>query len=194
MKVLLIDGGQAFAHSGGRLNHTLHDVARSTLTSLGHEVEETVIENGYDIAEEVEKQLGAEVIVYQMAGWWMGLPWTVKRYIDEVFTEGAGRIYANDGRTRSDPSKQYGSGGLMQGRRYMASLTWNAPLEAFDEPGNFFDGRGIDEVYMPFHKSQQFVGLKALPTFLATDVMKVPEVERVKAEYQAHLSRVFGQA
>lgn len=191
MKVLLIDGGQKYAHSGGRLNHSMHQVAREILTELGHELRETVIENGYDAKDEVEKYVWSEVIVYQMPGWWMGLPWTVKRYIDEVFTVGAGTIYASDGRTREDPTKQYGTGGLMQGRRYMMSLTWNAPAEAFIEPENFFDGRGVDEVYLPFHKSQSFVGLKALPTYIANDVMKVPDFDRFKSEYITHLKKIF---
>ncbi|VFS38584.1 modulator of drug activity B [Escherichia coli] len=56
----------------------------------------------------------------------MGAPWTVKKYIDDVFTEGHGTLYASDGRTRKDPSKKYGSGGLVQGKKYMLSLTWNA--------------------------------------------------------------------
>ena len=38
MNILLIDGGQNFLQSGGRLNHTLHQTARDTLTALGHEV------------------------------------------------------------------------------------------------------------------------------------------------------------
>ena len=50
-----------------------------------------------------------------MPGWWMGAPWTVKKYMDDVFTEGHGSLYASDGRTRSDASKKYGSGGLVQG-------------------------------------------------------------------------------
>ena len=45
----------------------------------------------------------------------MGAPWTVKKYIDDVFTEGHGTLYASDGRTRKDPSKKYGSGGLLTG-------------------------------------------------------------------------------
>ena len=46
----------------------------------------------------------------------MGAPWTVKKYIDDVFTEGHGTLYASDGRTRKDPSKKYGSGGLVQAK------------------------------------------------------------------------------
>ncbi|WP_422917560.1 NAD(P)H-dependent oxidoreductase [Salinicola tamaricis] len=64
----------------------------------------------------------------------------MKRYLDEVFTAGHGSLYASDGRSRQDPSRQYGSGGLLQGRRYLLSLTWNAPREAFDSPGDFSRG------------------------------------------------------
>lgn len=194
MKILLINGGKPFAHSSGELNNTLHGIAWHTLIELGHELRETVIEQGYDIDAEVQNYLWADVIVYQMPGWWMGAPWTLKRYIDEVFTAGHGSLYASDGRTRTDPSKQYGSGGLLQGRRYMLSLTWNAPIEAFDEPGNFFEGLGVDGVYFAFHKSQEFVGLAGLPSFIANDVIKAPEVERYQAEYREHLERVIGRA
>lgn len=192
MKVLLINGGKAFAHSGGELNNTLHGVAVSTLQEMGYGVRETVVDQGYNLETEVQNYLWADTIVYQMPGWWMGAPWIVKRYIDEVFTEGHGSLYASDGRSRQDPTKQYGSGGLLQGRRYMLSLTWNAPLEAFDEADNFFEGRGVDGVYFPFHKSQEFIGLEALPTFIANDVMKAPDVERDKAAYRNHLRRALG--
>lgn len=192
MKILLINGGKAFAHSGGELNNTLHNVAVSTLQEMGYEVRETVVDQGYSLETEVQNYLWADTIVYQMPGWWMGTPWIVKRYIDEVFTEGHGSLYASDGRSRQDPTKQYGSGGLLQGRRYMLSLTWNAPLEAFYEPDNFFEGRGVDGVYFPFHKSQAFIGLEALPTFITNDVMKMPDVDRDKAAYRAHLRKVLG--
>lgn len=194
MKILLLNGGKAFAHSGGRLNDTLHEAARGLLSELGHEVRETRIESGYSPEEEVSKILWADAIIYQMPGWWMGAPWTVKKYVDEVFTAGHGALYANDGRSRQDPSRHYGSGGLLQGRHYMLSLTWNAPREAFDEPDEFFEGRGVDGVYFPFHKAQEFVGLKALPTFIACDVIKSPDVERDISFYQAHLAEIFGSA
>ncbi|MGQ7173731.1 hypothetical protein ACUOCP_53485, partial [Escherichia sp. R-CC3] len=65
--------------------------------------------------------------------------------------EGHGTLYASDGRTRKDPSKKYGSGGLVQGKKYMLSLTWNAPMEAFTEKDQFFHGVGVDGVYLPDH-------------------------------------------
>ncbi|HAO74808.1 MAG TPA: NADPH quinone reductase MdaB, partial [Pseudomonas sp.] len=157
-KILLLNGGKAFAHSAGQYNATLHQAAIETLMAAGFEVRTTEIDAGYDVQQEVEKILWADALIYQMPGWWMGAPWTVKKYLDEVFTAGHGSLYANDGRTRSDASQKYGSGGLLQGKRYMISATWNAPQQAFDDPSDFFAGKGVDAVYLPFHKANEFLG------------------------------------
>lgn len=190
-KILLINGGKAFAHSQGRYNATLHDAAVAFLDRAGCDVKTTFIDGGYDIEEEVQKFLWADLVIYQMPGWWMGAPWTVKKYLDEVLTAGHGSLYANDGRTRSDASQKYGSGGLIHGKKYMLSLTWNAPQQAFDDPTDFFEAKGVDAVYFPFHKAHAFLGMSALPTFLCTDVMKVPNIERDVARYEQHLAEVI---
>ena len=194
MNILLIDGGKAFAHSAGRLNHTLHQIARDTLSALGHQVRETVIDDGYDIQQEVEKFQWMDAVIWQMPGWWMHEPWTVKKYIDEVFTVGAGTLYTSDGRHRVSPTEGYGTGGLLQGRRHMLSLTWNAPREAFTREGDFFEGVGVDALYMHFHKAHEFMGTTQLPTFVCYDVIKNPQVEQDLADYTAHLNEVFGRA
>jgi len=104
MNILLIDGGQAFSFTGGRLNHTLQQTARETLSALGHAIKETVIEDGYDKEAEVEKWLWMDAVIWQMPGWWMGEPWTVKKYVDEVFSAGVGegKLVAS----RRTPSRQ----------------------------------------------------------------------------------------
>lgn len=191
--ILLINGMKKYGHANGELNTTLHNLAKETLSSLGYSLHEAIIDHGYDIQQEIQHYLWADVVIYQMPGWWMGEPWIVKKYIDEVFTEGHGTLYANDGRSRSDNSKKYGSGGLIQGKKYMLSLTWNAPQEAFDDPEQFFHGQGIDGVYMHFHKANQFLGMTALPTFLCTNVIKQPDVARDIARYKTHLQQIFGK-
>lgn len=52
--------------------------------------------------------------------------------------------------------QKYGSGGLIHDKKYMLSLTWNAPMEAFNDADQFFHGVGVDGVYLPFHKANQF--------------------------------------
>ncbi len=79
MNILLLNGGKAFAHSHGELNRTLHETARITLAAMGHQVRETVIDQGYDIEAEVENFLWMDAVVWQMPGWWMGEPWIVKK-------------------------------------------------------------------------------------------------------------------
>jgi len=189
--ILLINGAKTFAHSNGQLNDTLTELAQEVLSDLGHQVQVTRAESEYDAKAEVEKFLWADSVIYQMPGGWMGAPWTVKKYIDDVFTEGHGSLYANDGRSRSDASKKYGSGGLIHDKNYMLSLTWNAPMDAFNDAEQFFHGVGVDGVYLPFHKANQFLGMQTLPTFIVNDVIKAPEVEAYMAQYRDHLTQVF---
>ena len=189
--ILLINGAKTFAHSNGQLNDTLTELAQEVLSGLGHQVQVTRADSEYDAKAEVEKFLWADTVIYQMPGWWMGAPWTVKKYIDDVFTEGHGSLYANDGRSRADASKKYGSGGLIHDKNYMLSLTWNAPMDAFNDSEQFFHGVGVDGVYLPFHKANQFLGMQTLPTFIVNDVIKAPEVEAYMAQYREHLTQVF---
>lgn len=189
--ILLINGAKTFAHSNGQLNDTLTQLAQEVLSGLGHQVQVTRADSEYDAKAEVEKFLWADTVIYQMPGWWMGAPWTVKKYIDDVFTEGHGSLYASDGRSRADASKKYGSGGLIHDKNYMLSLTWNAPMDAFNDAEQFFHGVGVDGVYLPFHKANQFLGMQTLPTFIVNDVIKAPEVEAYMAQYRDHLTQVF---
>ena len=71
-KVLLINAKKQFGHSAGDLNQHMSDVAKNHLQHLGLSVKTTLVEQGYNIDEEVEKILWADVIIYQMPGWWMG--------------------------------------------------------------------------------------------------------------------------
>lgn len=189
---LLLNGGKKFANSEGRLSATLQEVAKESLQSLGLKVLETHIDKGYDVKEEVQKLLDSDVWIYQMPGWWMGEPWIVKKYIDEVYIAGAGKFFSNDGRSSKEPTKNYGTGGLLQGKKYMFSLTWNAPLEAFTDKNEFFGGVGVDGVYLHLHKAHEFLGMQALPTFICNDVVKNPQVEKYKADYKTHLNKIFG--
>lgn len=89
--ILIINGAKKFAHSNGQLNDTLTEVADGTLRDLGHDVRIVRAESDYDVKAEVQNFLWADVVIWQMPGWWMGAPWTVKKYIDDVFTEGTAR-------------------------------------------------------------------------------------------------------
>ncbi len=44
-----------------------------------------------------------------------------KKYMDDVYTLGHGYLYANDGRTRQNQSKQYGTGAYFMEKVYSFS-------------------------------------------------------------------------
>ena len=107
----------------------------------------------------------------------MSIPWGFKKYIDEVYMSGHGKLTTGDGRSSAAPEKGYGRGGLLKSR-YMLVTTWNAPKGAFNDKAEFFEGKSVDGVFFNFHKCQQFCGMKKLPSFSCHDVMKNPDVGR----------------
>ncbi|EAJ4501660.1 NAD(P)H-dependent oxidoreductase [Campylobacter upsaliensis] len=189
MQALLINGSKKFGNDGTRLNATLQSVAKEELESKGYKVLETIIDKGYKVEEELKKIADSHLIIYQMPAWWMGEPWIVKKYIDEVYLAGVGVLFANDGRSRADESLKYGSGGLAQDKRVMLSVTWNAPKEAFAESNGFFEGVGVEGVYLHLRKAHEFCGMEWLPIFMCNDVVKNPQVRQYISEYKAHLQK-----
>jgi modulator of drug activity B len=192
--VLIINAHQFYEGiSSGKLNSTMADVIRKEMEQRGAEVQETVIEAGYDINAEVDKHVWADLIILQSPVFWFGMPWIYKKYVDEVFTAGLmqQRLLSDDGRTRDDPSQQYGTGGKMQGKRYMMSLTWNAPQEAFGDPQQvLFEGKSVDDVFVSNTANYKFCGAEVLPAFSSHDVMKQADIEGDIARLREHLAAV----
>lgn len=196
MNVFIINGGQTFAHSGGMFNNTLTRWTVEVMKEKGFAYRVTNINDAFDPLAEVENFKWADVIIYHTPIWWFQLPNGMKRYIDEVFTAGHDNgIYRNDGRSRKNPDVNYGTGGLMQGKRYMVTTSWNAPQTAFTLEGEFFDRHTVDEgVLFGFHKMNQFVGMTRIEGFHFHDLEKNATPERI-AEYHkayvAHINRVI---
>ena len=170
-KVLILNGLQYNDVEGkGELTQSYIDCAKSFFEENNFEVKYTHIEKGYEIKDEVEKFQWADYVLFQFPVYWMGLPWISKKYFDETFTQDV--HYTSDGRSRSDASKLYGSGGLMQDKKYMLSLTYNCPDIAFSNKDSFFDGLSLDEANVATHKIFQFCGLKPLETYSVHDIFK----------------------
>lgn len=196
MKVFIINGGQVFGHSGGQFNNTLNTWTKGFLEDNGFEVRTTNINDTFDPYQEVENFKWADIIIYHMPIWWFQVPNRLKKYIDEVFTAGHNNgMYKSDGRSRTNPSINYGTGGLMQGKLYMVNTTWNAPDTAFTLPGEFFEQKSVDDgVLFGFHKMNQFVGMEKLQGFHFHDLEKNATVDRIKrygALYSAHLAKAL---
>ena len=195
-KVFIINGGQHFAHSGGTFNKTLTNWTQNFLTENLFEVKVTDINNDFIPIEEVENFKWANLIVYNMPIWWFQVPNRLKKYIDEVFTAGHGNgIYKSDGRSHKNPAINYGTGGLMHGKKYMVNTTWNAPDAAFTLPGEFFDETSVDDgVLFGFHRMNAFTGMDKIQGYHFHDLEKnvtVEQVDNYQKEYVKHLRRIF---
>ena len=131
--ILLLNGAQPYEFAPGTLNATLVDRARTALEAQGHAVRVTTVAEGYDANSEVESHVWADTVIMQFPINWMSVPWSFKKYMDEVYTAGMdGRLCAGDGRTAEAPKSNYGLGGTLTDTKYMLSVTFNAPREAFD--------------------------------------------------------------
>lgn len=195
-KIFIINGGQTFAHSGGAFNNTLTGWTKETLEQSGFEVRVTSTNNEFDPIQEVENFKWADMIIYNTPIWWFQVPNRLKKYIDEVFTAGhQNGIYASDGRSRKKPAINYGTGGLMHGKKYMVNSTWNAPETAFTLPGEFFDQTSVDDgILFGFHKMNQFAGLERIDGFHFHDLEKNATAERINnyhLEYVKHLDQIL---
>ena len=194
-KVLIINAHQKYeGFAEGKLNQTLTDAAKEILEEQACEVKTTYIEKGYDIEEEIAKHEWADVVITQTPVYWFNTPWIHKKYIDDVFTAALvqGRILIDDGRTRSDESKQYGTGGISQGKKYLLSATWNAPAEAFnDKTQTLFEGKSADDALINLSANYRFCGFKTVKGFHVHDVMKNPQTESDLKKYKDYLLQII---
>ena len=186
--VFIINGHQYYPFAEGKLNKALIDKASIMLGDADFTLRTTVTEQDYDVEKEIDNFLWADIILLQTPLNWMGVTWSFKKYLDEVLTAGMmGKLSNGDGRSSEAPKKNYGLGGLLQGK-YMISVTANAPEEAFNNPEEkFFDGLSEDDLLRPMHLNFKWFGLEPLKTFFAYDVMKNPEVERDFIRFENHL-------
>lgn len=191
-KVLIINGHQKYPFSEGKLNATFTQETEQFFAEKGFEIKKTLTAEPYEVAEEIEKFKWADVVFLQSPLNWMGTPWSLKKYIDDVWTVGMmGELSDGDGRTSKAPKRNYGLGGKLKGQ-YMLSLTANAPREAFSsQEEKFFDGISEDDLLLPLHLNFKWLGHTSLPTFVAYDVMKNPEVESDLRRFRAHLKEHF---
>jgi len=193
-KIFVINGGQVFGHSGGKFNKTLLDTTINYFEQKeNYEIRSTDVNENYDPIREVDNYKWADVIIYHTPIWWFQLPHGFKQYIDVVFTEGhQNGIYKSDGRSSANPEVNYGTGGMLQGKQYLLTTSWNAPATAFTLPGEFFDEKSVDDgPLFGFHRMNAFTGMKPLESIHFHDVEKNADIPTDLKRYKSHLDKLF---
>ena len=194
--IFVINGGQTFAHSGGSFNKTITNWTKEVLENENFEIRITNVNDEFDAVQEAENFKWADIVVYHFPVWWFQVPNRLKFYIDEVFTAGHNNgIYKSDGRSRLNPAINYGTGGLMHGKHYFVTTSWNAPETAFTLEGEFFNQHSVDEgVLFGFHRMNAFTGMKHLGSFHFHDMEKSATQERIdnyEIEYKNYLKKTL---
>lgn len=191
--VLIINAHHYYPFAEGKLNKTLAEQARSELIAKGYEVRTTHTDDEWDVEVELEKHQWADIVILQSPVNWMMVPWTFKKYMDEVYTAGmAGALCEGDGRTAEAPKENYGAGGTLTETRYMLSLTFNAPAESFNDASEYlFEGKSVDDLMFPMHMNFRFFGMRPIATFACFDVMKNADVETDLKRFTEHLNTYF---
>ncbi len=191
--VFVINAHEAYDFAPGQLNGTLTQMALDHLHAAGYETRLTTMKDPWEVDPEIDNHRWADAVLLQTPVNWMGVSWSFKKYMDFVYSFGMdGRLCDGDGRTRSDPGRQYGTGGTLTGKKYMLSLTFNAPRESFSDPDQtFFAGMSPDDLFRPMHLNFKFFGMEPQPTFACHDVMKNPDLETDFGRYRDHLTAAF---
>ena len=194
-KVLLLNTHLTYSNwSEGTLNNSFVQKAKDFFESKSFEVLETKVEEGYNPEEEVEKHLQADIVILQTPVNWFGAPWIYKKYVDEVFNSGLNnqKFLLGDGRTREDITKQYGTGGKMQGKKFMICATFNAPNESFDNPSQtLLQGKGTADLFLNITSNYKFCGVEIIDGFNCFDIFKDGDIAKDLENYPKYLEKKF---
>jgi len=192
--ILIINGWHTFVDSPGQFNKALFNTTEAFFkASDDYQVKSTQVNDGYKTEDEVLKFIWADVIIYHTPIWWFSVPYNFKKYLDEVLTAGHGNgMWISDGRNSDNPEINYGTGGLLHGRQYVLTTSWNAPKGAFKLQGEFFNRISVDNGPMSgFHGMNRYLGLNLMESLQFHDVEKNADTYQEIKNYEAFLENNF---
>lgn len=189
--IYIINAHTYYPFSEGHLNTALVEQTKTLLETHGYAVRTTSVNEDYNVDEELTNHQWADIVILQSPVNWMGVSWRFKKYMDEVYTAGMrGALCDGDGRGAENPKANYGGGGTLQGKKYMLSLTFNAPEEAFNNEDEYlFEGKSVDDLFFPMHMNFKFFAMEPLETFSCFDVMKNPDIENDFKRFEQHIHK-----
>lgn len=192
--ILIINGWHEFAVSKGTFNRSLFNITKAHFSNtMKYNVKSTEVNNRYNVLEEVEKFMWSDIVIYHTPIWWFSIPFNFKKYLDEVLTAGyCNGMWTSDGRNSKNPEINYGTGGLLHGKQYILTSSWNAPQGAFTLPNEFFKGISVDDGPLSgFHGMNRYLGMKLHTSIQFHDVEKNADISKELSNYKQFLEDSF---
>lgn len=178
----------------GTLNNSFIQKAKAFFEEKDFKIIETTVQESYEPDKEVQKHLEADIVILQTPVNWFGTPWIYKRYVDEVFNSAlhSQKFLSGDGRTRDDATKQYGTGGKMQGKKFMICATFNAPAQSFENPSeSLMQGKTTTDLFLNITSNYKFCGYDILPGYNCFDIFKDGDIAKDLENYPTHLAKTL---
>ncbi len=192
--ILIINGWHSFSVAKGEFNKSLLTISESFfMDKNNYEVKVTKINEDYEVEKEVLKFIWADIIIYHTPIWWFSVPFRFKKYLDEVLTAGyRNGLWNSDGRSLENPKINYGTDGLLKGKSYIMTTSWNAPKEAFTLPNELFNQMNVDNsVLSGFHAMNRYLGLSLIESLQFHDVEKNANIGEELSRYKLFLEKSF---
>lgn len=179
MNILIINAAEKRPEYGkGKLSETICKMFESYLSN-DHMINHTDISEGYQIETEREKIFAADLVIFQFPVYWFSVPSSAKKYFDDVFAGGQFTTGKNG----------YGKSGILKGK-YILSATWNALVSEFENSDGLFVEKSVDDVFLPIHTTFQYIGLKHIGTLSLHDVMRNPDIDAYKIQFQTFMDKI----
>lgn len=198
-KVLIINGFGKTAYQGekeramleeygacnGRLTETLVEAGHDYLGQFFDVTLTDVAQENLDIAHEQRLFFEADYIIWHLPVYWYNVPAATKYYLDLLLE--MTQFLRSD--RKDPPPLPYGKAGLLQGR-YLFVYTFAAEESVFEE-GNFLAGLTADDLFLGTHKTMEFIGLSALPSYAIYGVNEGLNIPIEIHHYIEHLADLF---
>ena len=78
-KALIINAHQEYPFAKGELNRAIAEKIGQFLSNKGYEIKTTTMKDEWNVDDEVDKHVWADIVILQSPVNWMGVPWSFKK-------------------------------------------------------------------------------------------------------------------
>ena len=89
--VFIINAHEVYPSSQVKLNQSMFEKATANLRNKRYHVQLTTMRDDYKVDKKIGKHHWADALILQSTCNWMGVPWSFKKYMDEVYTAAGAR-------------------------------------------------------------------------------------------------------